>query len=141
MVWAATTPVNEEWHHRNRAFDRLEADVVAYNSAAGQMARDLGVPVNDLLAVVQQAGRDAPLQPDGVHLTPAGHERIGERVSSFITELLDRNARRQTARSAQEEERSNLMILLPIVGCDEPVVIGCAISDGGRDIKRTGGRQ
>ena len=103
VVWASTTPVNEEWHHRNKPFDRLEADVVAYNSAAGQVARDLGVPVNDLFAVVQQAGRDALLQPDGVHFTAAGYQLIGERVSRFIIELLDKNARPPPARPAQKK--------------------------------------
>lgn len=87
VVWASTTPVNEEWHHRNKSFDRFEADVVAYNSAAGQVAREVGVPVNDLFAVVPPKDRDTLLQPDGVHFKPAGYALLGESVAKFIIDV------------------------------------------------------
>ena len=45
VVWATTTPVDENWHHQNKGFDRLEADVEAYNAAARAVAVDLGVPI------------------------------------------------------------------------------------------------
>ena len=39
VVWALTTPVNQEWHHKNKGFDRFEADVAAYNAAAAEIAQ------------------------------------------------------------------------------------------------------
>lgn len=84
VVWASTTPVNEAWHHRTKPFDRFESDVAAYNAAATQAAQELGLLVNDLFAVIQQAGRDTLLQPDGVHFTPTGYDLLGKRVAEFI---------------------------------------------------------
>ena len=40
VVWATTTPVDENWHHQNKGFDRLEADVEAYNAAARAVAEE-----------------------------------------------------------------------------------------------------
>jgi lysophospholipase L1-like esterase len=84
VIWAATTPVNEEWHHKNKPFDRFEADVAAYNKAANAIAKDLGVPVDDLFAVVRKAGRDKLLLPDGVHFKPEGYELLGKAVAALI---------------------------------------------------------
>ncbi len=70
--------------NRNKPFDRFEADVVAYNAAAAEVAGELGVPVNDLFSLVTQKGRDTLLMPDGVHFTQAGYEFLGEKVASFI---------------------------------------------------------
>jgi lysophospholipase L1-like esterase len=66
----------------------LEADVGIYNETVVQIAKELGVPVNDLFARVQQIGRDTLLLPDGVHFTPEGYQFLGENVANFITETL-----------------------------------------------------
>ncbi|MBN1675752.1 MAG: SGNH/GDSL hydrolase family protein [Kiritimatiellae bacterium] len=86
VLWATTTPVNEEWHHARKSFDRYEKDVLAYNAAAQQAARDAGVPVNDLFSLVQQAGRDELLVPDGVHFKPEGYDLLGKTVAEFVTQ-------------------------------------------------------
>lgn len=88
VVWALTTPVNQQWHHENKPFDRFEADVVAYNEAAAQVARELDVPVNDLYAAVNAAGRDELLVPDGVHYKPEGYVLLGKQVAAQIREQL-----------------------------------------------------
>ena len=87
VVWAATTPVNQQWHHENKDFDRFEAHVAAYNAAAGRVAAELGVEVNDLFSVVMQAGRDRHLRPDGVHFTEEGSELLGKAVADFVRGL------------------------------------------------------
>ncbi|MBI3986603.1 MAG: SGNH/GDSL hydrolase family protein [Lentisphaerae bacterium] len=84
IIWASTTPVNQDWHHRNKGFDRMEADVAAYNAAARKVAEQWGVPIDDLFAAVQQAGRDSLLRPDGVHFTPDGCDLLGRTVAKFI---------------------------------------------------------
>jgi lysophospholipase L1-like esterase len=84
VVWATTTPVDETWHHQNKGFDRLEADVEAYNAAARAVAEDLGVPIDDLFAVVQREGKARLLTQDGVHFTTEGSQLLGRAVAECI---------------------------------------------------------
>ena len=67
IIWAATTPVNPQWHEQNKGFVRLEADVDAYNEAAATVATELGLEIDDLFGAVEATGRDSLLGPDGVH--------------------------------------------------------------------------
>jgi isoamyl acetate esterase len=84
VIWATTTPVNEAWHHARKPFDRFEDDVRDYNAVAVGVAQDLGVPVNDLFALVMGSGRDKYLVPDGVHLTGTGYRLLGQAVADVI---------------------------------------------------------
>ncbi len=88
-IWALTTPVNFENHHRNKDFDRFEEDVVAYNEAASEVCRELGVAVNDLYSAVVEAGPDRILLKDGVHFTPEGYDILGERVAECVGSALE----------------------------------------------------
>lgn len=88
IIWALITPVNEKWHHEQKGFDRLEADVSDYNTAALEATNDLTVRVNDLYQVVNDAGRDSLLTPDGVHFTEEGSRILGEAVANAIREVL-----------------------------------------------------
>jgi lysophospholipase L1-like esterase len=88
VLWALTTPVNEARHHEVKDFDRLEADVSAYNEAAREAAEGLQVPLNDLWTVVEAAGRDALLLADGVHYTAEGYALLGRAVAGFVREHL-----------------------------------------------------
>jgi lysophospholipase L1-like esterase len=85
VVWATTTPVHED-NHKSKGFDRLEGDVLRYNEAATRVARELGVPINDLYRVVQDAGEASGLLPDGVHFTPDGSARLGKAVAASLRE-------------------------------------------------------
>ncbi len=84
VVWAQTTPVNEEWHHRNKPFDRFEADVLEYNAVAASICAELGIVVNDLYACIAAAERDSLLLPDGVHFKPEGYQLLGRTVADCI---------------------------------------------------------
>ena len=84
VVWATTTPVDETWHHQNKGFDRLEADVEAYNAAARAVAEDLGVPIDDLFAVVERKGKAQLLTQDGVHFTEEGSQLLGRVVAECV---------------------------------------------------------
>lgn len=88
IIWATTTPVNQAWHHANKEFDRFEADVVTYNATASAIARELGIPIDDLNTVITNEGRDALLLPDGVHYQPAGYLLLGKTVAEFIGRYL-----------------------------------------------------
>ena len=84
VVWATTTPVDENLHHQNKGFDRLEADVETYNAAASAVAVDLGVPIDDLFAVVEGEGKAQLLTQDGVHFTEEGSQLLGRVVAECI---------------------------------------------------------
>ena len=81
VIWATTTPVNERRHAERKGFDRHERDVADYNRAAVDVARELGVEVNDLWGVVTRSGRDGLLAEDGVHFTQAGYGLLGKEVA------------------------------------------------------------
>ena len=88
VIWATTTPVNERRHHENKAFDRFEADVEAYNAAALEIAESFSLRVDDLFRAVTDAGRDALLLPDGVHFTEQGYALLGGAVADAVRALL-----------------------------------------------------
>lgn len=92
LIWATTTPINERKAHNVHArvadFDRFGADVAVYNKAALEVCEKLGVPVNDLHAVVMNAGRDRLLTEDGVHFTPEGCALLGKTVADAIRKQL-----------------------------------------------------
>ena len=87
VVWALTTPVNQEWHNKNKPFDRYEKDVATYNTVAAGIAQELGIVVNDLFATVIAAGRDEILLPDGVHFRPEGYALLGKSVAACIKKV------------------------------------------------------
>lgn len=88
LIWASTTPVNEERHHAVKGFDRFEADVAAYNRTAADITTEFGVPTDDLFAVVMDAGRDRMLTPDGVHYVAEGSELLGKAVAAYLEPYL-----------------------------------------------------
>ena len=87
VIWATTTPVNAENHHRVKDFDRSNEDVT-YNAAAIDIALGMDVAVNDLYAVVADGPDSAWLTDDGVHFTAQGSETLSEAVVGAITEHL-----------------------------------------------------
>ena len=62
----------------------MEADVEAYNVAARAVAEDIGVPINDLFAVVEREGKARLLIQDGVHFTEEGSQLLGRVVAECI---------------------------------------------------------
>jgi lysophospholipase L1-like esterase len=88
LIWAATTPVNERWHHDNKPFDRFEADVQAYNQRACEIAAQFDVQIDDLYQVAMRAGRDTILLQDGVHFAQDGYALLGQAVANAIRQHL-----------------------------------------------------
>jgi len=88
IIWATITPVIEKLHNAEREFDRYEADVAAYNTAAREVAGRFNLIVNDLNAVVERAGKGKILLNDGVHYTDDGYRILGEEVAACIHPLL-----------------------------------------------------
>ena len=84
IIWATTTPVDDELHHRNKSFDRGHSDVMRYNEIASGIANELGIEINDLHAVVQGAGVERCLKEDGVHMTDYGNGLLADAVTSRL---------------------------------------------------------
>jgi lysophospholipase L1-like esterase/dienelactone hydrolase len=85
VIFANTTPIIDERHAARKAdFDRFDKDVKAYNAHAFQEMEYLGVPVNDLNAIVGDGGVGELLAKDGTHYTPAGYERLADAVADTI---------------------------------------------------------
>jgi isoamyl acetate esterase len=89
IVWASSTPVDEAAHNALKPFGRFEADVVAYNAAAAEIASDLGIAIDDLFAVITDAGCGELLMDDGVHFEQAGSVLLGRAVAECIAGVLD----------------------------------------------------
>ena len=95
IVWGLCTPVVEEWHNNNpnRAIGRRNSDIIAYNEAASEVMRDLGVQVNDLYTPLFNAGVEKCILPDGVHLSTYGSRIAGDLVSDILRPLITKCSR------------------------------------------------
>ncbi len=81
LIFATTTPVPAG------SKGRVKDDELRYNEVALRVMAELGVPIDDLHAVV--APEQGLLQlPKNVHFTPAGYERLGDAVAASIAPLL-----------------------------------------------------
>jgi len=86
LVWATTTPVDDERNARGTGdFFRRNADVLAYNAAAREIVDAAGIPVNDLYAVIADAGPGDCLREDGVHMTDRGYVLLGQTVAAAVS--------------------------------------------------------
>ncbi len=85
VTWCRTTPVIDDWHNRQKTFERFESDVEAYNAVADALMGQENVPIHDLHATIV-ADPDTYLdRKDGVHLTEAGVEAAAQSVAGFVT--------------------------------------------------------
>jgi lysophospholipase L1-like esterase len=90
IVFASTTPILDDRHAKRKAnFDRFEADVKRYNETAFKVMAGLGVPVDELHAVVARGGAEKLLGADGTHYTPAGYEALADAVADCVTRNLE----------------------------------------------------
>ena len=88
VIWASTTPVVYERHHATKGFDRFDADVIDYNTAAASVATELGVPIHDLYSPIADDDVPACLGDDGVHMAPRGADLLVDRVSERLRAAL-----------------------------------------------------
>lgn len=90
IVWATSTPVNEEAHRTVpgketlRSVTRRNKDINHYNKVSLSVMEEFGVAVTDLHRHVVEAGVDDCLLPDGVHLNHRGGKLLGTRVGESI---------------------------------------------------------
>jgi len=90
LVWARTTPVIYERHHAVKGFDRDDKDVQAFNDAADGVMLAVGIPINNLYAIICEAGDEACLGPDGVHMTDEGNAVLVVAVVAALDRAIDK---------------------------------------------------
>lgn len=89
VIFATSTPILDTLHaERKVGFDRFEADVQKYNSAAVGVMKQAGVPINDLHGLVEGGGKEKLLLGDGTHYTPEGYELLAAAVTESILRSL-----------------------------------------------------
>jgi lysophospholipase L1-like esterase len=86
LIWARITPVMDGQPIPWKGFDRFNRDVDAYNRVADAVMTVSGIALNDLHGAVLQAGIEACLSEDGVHMTEAGDRVLGEQVARVVGE-------------------------------------------------------
>lgn len=79
LVWASTTPVPDA----EVSPPRQNADVVAYNLAAGRIMKETGVSIDDLYGLVLPRLKSWQI-PANVHFNTEGYQALGERVAAAI---------------------------------------------------------
>ena len=85
VIFATSTPILDNLHAQRKAgFDRFEADVQKYNTAAVAVMKQAGVPVNDLHKLIEDGGKGKLIGPDGTHYTPEGYEILAAAVTNSI---------------------------------------------------------
>lgn len=89
IIFATTTPILDNLHAQRKAgFDRFEADVQKYNSAAVPIMKQAGVPINDLHKLVEDGGTKKLMLGDGTHYTQEGYELLAAAVTDNILRSL-----------------------------------------------------
>ena len=88
LVWATITPLNEAGQRKGGEFYRTAEDHRVYNEASLEVVTGKGLPVDDLCSVVEAAGAETLLTPDGVHYVPEGYDILGKTVADCIRPYL-----------------------------------------------------
>ena len=89
LIFATTTPVDDDRHRANTSFHRREADVEAYNRAALEVfGASRAFLIDDLHAEAVGLGSDRAIGRDGVHFTPEAYRSLGTKVASTIEAAL-----------------------------------------------------
>lgn len=87
VIWASSTPIDEHLHSKNKLSRRRVADLLAYNSAALEVVREMRLGFHDLFGVMASA-RASLLQEDGVHYTDEGYRLMAESTAAAIRAAL-----------------------------------------------------
>lgn len=91
IILALTTPVDEAYQAGSGygRVVRYEADIPIYNQAAAEVARELGIGVDDLYTPLCEAGVKSVLGQDGVHLSKKGVGIAADTVAACIRKVLE----------------------------------------------------
>ena len=92
LFWVRTTPVDDAQHAQQSQSYRSNADVIAYNTAADQIATEAGVTLMDLTEISQSAALSNNPYKDHVHFTEnvtrAQGLHIANKLRQTIAEII-----------------------------------------------------
>ncbi|MBT3377083.1 MAG: hypothetical protein HN742_33505 [Lentisphaerae bacterium] len=90
IVFALTTPVDQDRQITSNygRIVRYNTDIPKYNAIAREVAKEHGVQIDDLYAVVDTAGTDKLIGADGVHFNAAGNNVLGKAVAKYLKDIL-----------------------------------------------------
>lgn len=88
LIWATTTPVITELHHKNKPFDRFLDDVKYYNEIAAEIMKQASIPVNDLFSVIDGPKIKKYIKKDGVHCKRKGNRLVSTQVARFLKKYI-----------------------------------------------------
>ena len=83
VVFATNTPVHPDRPFRDDQWSWRNDEIDAYNAAARDVMTELGVPINDLHALIG-ADPDALLSDDQLHLSEAGQKICAAAVATAV---------------------------------------------------------
>ena len=94
IVFALTTPVVEarQVTSNYKRVVRGNPQIAAYNRRAVEIAKEMGVRIDDLHAVAMEAGAESVIGNDGVHLSRKGVAVIGKQVARCLLSVLSESA-------------------------------------------------
>jgi lysophospholipase L1-like esterase len=87
VIWATSTPFNENVHNHVKESKRYLADIIQYNTVSTELAIEYGFAINDLYKQLTDIGYDNLLLDDGLHFNKSGNSLIGQLVSESIWAL------------------------------------------------------
>lgn len=84
VIWATSTPFNENVHNQVKESKRYLVDIIQYNAVSTELALEYGFVINDLYKHLTDIGYDNLLLDDGLHFNKSGNSLIGQLVSESI---------------------------------------------------------
>ena len=90
MIWATTTPLYAPEPEKPMAQWRIreQAEIKEYNSAALEIVKSEGLPINDLHDIIVRSDFTKCLTEDGCHMTEFGNEVLSDAVVKAIGALM-----------------------------------------------------
>lgn len=84
VIWATSTPINEDVHNAAKLSRRYSKDLIAYNRMSLELSARYGFHVNDMFGQLWERDYAALLLPDGIHFTPKGNQVVGDMITASI---------------------------------------------------------
>ena len=97
IIFALTTPVDEKRQATSKTYGRVvrrNSEIAVYNQEATEVARASGIHVDDVHSVLQNAGVQAMISDDGVHLSPKAVRPVAKQVAHSVLAVLAERPRR-----------------------------------------------
>jgi len=89
VIWATSTPFEEEVHNAVKVSRRYLKDIIEYNNESVQLAQRFHFEIHDLYRKVSNLNLKEVMRDDGIHFNEAGNEKIGRWISKAIMKRAD----------------------------------------------------